>query len=224
MKPEFWLERWQKNEIGFHQTEINVHLRDYWRHLQIPPGALVFVPLCGRTHDMIWLREQGYRVLGVELSPIAVRDFCAENRLQVQVKTQSPFDRWESDRLTLLRGDLFELSSGDLADVAAVYDRASLIAFPPEMRQRYVRKLASVLPPTVETLLVVMDYPQEQMSGPPFSVSEREVRALYEPEHRVELLHTRDALDENPRFRMRGLTQLVEMVFHIRPGVAGHAG
>ncbi len=217
MKPEFWLERWQNNEIGFHQTEINVHLQDYWMHLRVPAGGVVFVPLCGRTRDMTWLRAQGHKVLGVEISPIAVRDFYAENRLKAQTKTQPPFDRWEADGVTLLRGDLFDLSAGDLKDVVAVYDRASLIAFPADMRQRYVRKLAAILPPHVGTLLVAMDYPQGEMPGPPFSVSEREVRDLYEPNNRVELLHTRDILDENPRFRARGLTQLVEKVFYIRP-------
>ncbi|MHB8346294.1 MAG: thiopurine S-methyltransferase [Acidiferrobacterales bacterium] len=218
MEPEFWLERWQNNEIGFHQAEINAHLRDYWAQMGIPPGGLVFVPLCGRSHDMMWLRTQGYRVLGVELSPIAVQDFYAENRLQAQMKSGPKFDRWEADGLMLLRGDLFDLAAGDLTDVAAVYDRASLVAFPPEMREQYVRKLASVLPPATRMLLVVMDYPKQQMSGPPFPVSEREVRALYEPGNRVELLHTRDILDENPRFRTRGLTRLSEQAFHIRPG------
>jgi len=217
MQTEFWLERWQNNEIGFHQTEVNVHLQEFWGRLRVPTGGTVFVPLCGRTRDMLWLRARGFRILGVELSPLAVRDFFAENRLDVQVTARPPFDRWEADGITLLRGDFFELTAEDMQDVAGVYDRASLIALPQEMRERYVAKLDTILPPQVETLLVAMEYRQSEMPGPPFSVSENELRSLYERRCFVEHLCTKDILDENPRFRARGLTRLVEMVFHIRP-------
>ncbi|MDA8364066.1 MAG: thiopurine S-methyltransferase [Gammaproteobacteria bacterium] len=218
METQFWLERWQNNEIGFHQTDVNAHLQDYWERLRVPSGGLVLVPLCGRTRDMIWLRAQGYRILGVELSSIAVRDFYAENGLQAKVDAHPPFERWEADRVTLLRGDLFDLTAGDLEDVVAVYDRAALGAFPPEMRQRYVKKLVSILPPSVQTLLITMNYPQDAMSGPPFAVSEQEVRALFGSEYRIDQLRTRDVLAENARFQRRGLKQLVEHVFRIRHG------
>lgn len=217
MEPEFWLERWQNNEIGFHQAEINLHLQEYWSRLRAPGGSVIFVPLCGRTRDMLWLRAEGYRVLGVELSPIAVRDFFAENHLDVEVTARPPFDRWEADGVTLLRGDFFDLTRADGSDIAAVYDRASLIALPQDMRAGYVAKLSAILPSSAEMLLVVMEYPQAEMPGPPFSVSEAEVRRLYEERYFVEHLYTKDILDENPRFRARGLTQLVEKVFHLRP-------
>ena len=218
METQFWLERWQNSEIGFHQTDVNAHLQDYWERLRAPSDSLVFVPLCGRTRDMTWLRAQGYRILGVELSSIAVRDFYAENGLQAKVDAHPPFERWEADRVTLLRGDLFDLTAGDLEDVVAVYDRAALGAFPPDMRQRYVRKLVAILPPSVQILLVTMDYAQDAMSGPPFAVSEQEVQALFGPEYRIDHLRTRDVLAENARFQKRGLKQLVEHVFHIRRG------
>ena len=62
-------------------------------------------------------------------------------------------------------------------------------------------------------LLVAFDYPQEQMSGPPFAVTEAEVRALYGEFADVRLLATEDVLDENPRFRQRGVSRLVENIF-----------
>ncbi len=217
MESQFWLERWQNNEIGFHQSDINAHLRDYWEHLRVPAGSLVFVPLCGRTRDMVWLRAGGYRILGAELSPIAVSSFYAENGLGAQVTPQPPFERWEAGGITLLRGDVFDLTVADLEGVTAVYDRAALVAFPSPMRRDYVRKLASVLPSAAQILLVTMDYPQDQMPGPPFSVPEQEVRDLYGPEYRVDRLRTRDVLSENDRFHKRGLTRLVEHVFHIGP-------
>ena len=43
-------------------------------------------------------------------------------------------------------------------------------------------------------LLLTMDYPQEQMAGPPFAVAEPEVQALFARDFSVRLLTTRDAL------------------------------
>jgi thiopurine S-methyltransferase len=60
-----------------------------------------------------------------------------------------------------------------------------------------------------------MEYPQGEMSGPPFSVSEDEVRRLYAARYAVTLLHTKDILAENPRFRERGLSVLREKVYRL---------
>ncbi|MGD8547546.1 MAG: thiopurine S-methyltransferase, partial [Thiohalophilus sp.] len=72
MEPDFWHERWENNLIGFHSNEVNPYLRTHWSKLSLEPAARVLVPLCGKSLDLIWLAEQGYQVVGVELSPIAV--------------------------------------------------------------------------------------------------------------------------------------------------------
>jgi thiopurine S-methyltransferase len=217
MKAEFWLERWQRNEIGFHQGEINAHLQEYWSGLHLPEGAEVLVPLCGKSRDMLWLRAQGHRVLGVELSPLAVEDFCLENELKPQVRSHGAFDSWSCDGVTLLCGDFFDLEPADLKGVAGVYDRASLVALPLEMREHYARHLQRILPAQVPMLLVTMDYAQQEMSGPPFAVSEAEVCGLYGVHYAIERLYTLDVLAENPRFRERGLTRLDEVVYRLQP-------
>lgn len=216
MQPEFWLERWEKNEIRFHQQEANRSLQEYWPRLGRPSGATAFVPLCGKSLDMVWLRAQGYRVLGIELIQRAVRDFFAENGIKATVSKQPPFERWEADGLTVLCGDFFDLTAADLKHVTGVYDRASLIAFPPEARPRYVAKLGELLQPGVESLLITVSYPQQQMSGPPFAVTEQEVRKLYADKFAVEVLHTQDILAKESRFRERGLTRMEAHVFHAR--------
>lgn len=217
MNPEFWQERWQRNEIGFHQREINAHLQDYWPRLGLPAESQVFVPLCGKSRDLLWLRARGHAVLGVELSPIAVRDFFRENALTPQLSRQGAFERCEADGLAVLCGDFFDLTPADLKGIAGVYDRASLIALPPEMRPRYAAHLAAILPKGAAILLVTMEYRQAEMSGPPFSVSEDEVRKLYEKHYVVTRLFTKDILAENPRFRERGLSALSEKVYQLVP-------
>ena len=217
MNPDFWHERWQRNEIGFHQQEINAHLQDFWGQLAVPAGGLVFVPLCGKSRDLLWLRARGYKVLGAEISPIAVRDFFTENAITPQVTRQGAFERYVADGLVVLRGDFFDLTPELLQGVAGVYDRASLIALPPELRTRYAGHSVAILPAAAGTLLVTMEYPRNEMSGPPFAVHEDEVRRLYDKRYAVTCLFSKDILAENPRFRERGLRALMEKVYWLAP-------
>jgi len=213
MKKDFWLERWQREEIHFHQDELNPYLLQYWQGLHLVRDSLVFVPLCGKSRDMLWLREHGHRVLGVELSAIAVQAFFKESGLAPQSVTAGKFDSCEANGIRILCGDFFDLGKDDLAKVSAVYDRASLIALPPEIRERYVRHLVSILPPATQILLVTVDYPQAEMQGPPFSVAPGEVEALYREHAEVRLLAQPDVLAQNPRFEQRGLSQMRENIF-----------
>jgi thiopurine S-methyltransferase len=213
MEKEFWLERWQLQEIGFHQDEVNPYLRQYWQELHAVRDGIVFVPLCGKSRDMLWLREQGHTVLGVELSPIAVHAFFEESGRIPQHAAGGRFDSCEADGFRILCGDFFDLRREDLANVSAVYDRASLIALPPDMRERYVRHLASILPPATQIMLITVDYPQQEMQGPPFAVSAGEVAALYREHAEVRLLAQLDVLEQNPRFQQRGLSRLHENIF-----------
>jgi thiopurine S-methyltransferase len=213
MKKDFWLERWDREEIGFHQNEVNPYLCEYWQELHLARGSMVFVPLCGKSQDMLWLRKQGHQVMGVELSNIAVQAFFKENGYTPHHVTRGKFAHCEADGIRILCGDFFDLSKDDLAKVSAVYDRASLIALPPEMRERYVRRLANILPPATQILLITVDYPQPEMQGPPFSVSSGEVEALYREHAEVRLLAQLDVLAQNPRFQQRGLSRLQENIF-----------
>lgn len=216
MEKDFWLERWDRQEIGFHQDEINPYLRQYWQELHAANDGAVFVPLCGKSRDMLWLRKQGHPVLGVELSDIAVQAFFGENGHIPLHSREGKFDCCEADNIRLLCGDFFDLSKDDLAHVRAVYDRASLVALPPQMRERYARHLANILPPATQILLITFDYPQKEMSGPPFAVSIEEVNALYRDHAEVRLLAQLDVLEQNPRFQQRGISRLHENIFLLR--------
>jgi len=212
MDPDFWLQRWQDNLTGFHRLEVNPQLEALWPQLRLAPGEQVFVPLCGKSLDMLWLREQ-YAVLGVELSPIAVEAFFTENGLEPEHSRHELFSVCETDRLTLLCGDFFDLQPQQLCRVRAVYDRASLIALPEDMRVRFVSHLTDLLPLGVPMLLVTLDYDQTQMNGPPFSVEEQEVRDLFAPYWSIQLVHEEDILAKEPRFRERGLSRLSEKIY-----------
>ncbi|WP_020396199.1 thiopurine S-methyltransferase [Thiolinea disciformis] len=217
MQAEFWHQRWQKNQIGFHQSAINSHLESFWPQLNVPEGTRVFVPLCGKSLDMLWLRAQGYPVLGIELSEIAVRDFFAENELTPVIQQQGSFTRWETENLVILVGDFFDLTAADLAECGAVYDRASLIALPPAMRPAYAEHFLKIVSPSNTILLITVEYDQSIASGPPFSVSEQEVRDYYEATYKIVRIYTIPALDTFSGFRNKGITELDEHVFFLKP-------
>lgn len=221
MDPHFWHQRWQRDEIGFHQGAYNTQLTRFWARVGAHPDSRVFVPLCGKTRDMLWLRNRGHPVLGVEVSPLAVAAFFNENGIAPCIDTIGAFRRYAGDGITLYCGDFFALSSADLHDIGAVYDRASLIALPPAMRIDYARHLMGILPADTPLLLVTLEYPEEEMAGPPFAVHETEVNSLYADRYRVTLLGRQDLLggpgQEGERWRSRGLTHMVEAAYLLRP-------
>ena len=213
MHRDFWQTRWDEGRIGFHQDEINPYLQRYWPSLGVTPGATVFVPLCGKSRDMLWLSEQGYSVIGVEIVARAVEAFFAENNLTVTQRQHGAFTLWESEGIKIFQGDFFSLGADDVAGITTVFDRASLIALPPAMRQRYAAQLRSTLPSKMSVLLVTMDYPQKEMDGPPFAVTEQEVALLYQNYFKIEVLCSEDILAANPRFQDQGLSRLQERIY-----------
>ncbi|MFJ4354092.1 thiopurine S-methyltransferase [Pseudomonas sp. NPDC089428] len=214
MEPAFWQQRWADNQIGFHQSQVNPYLQQYWPQLQLAPGSRVLVPLCGKSLDLAWLAGQGYRVLGVELSRRAVEAFFREHGLEPKVTQQGAFEVWCSGDVQLWCGDFFALRAEDVADCAALYDRAALIALPPEMRAQYMRLLSQLLPPGAG-LLVTLDYQQELLAGPPFSVADDEVRRGFIG-WQVEALEAQEVIGESPKFQQAGVNSLVERVYRVQ--------
>jgi thiopurine S-methyltransferase len=60
-----------------------------------------------------------------------------------------------------------------------------------------------------------MEYPQAQMSGPPFSVGADEVARLYGRSHAIRELSKHDVLASEPRLRARGVAQLHEVCYRL---------
>jgi thiopurine S-methyltransferase len=212
VQPHFWHERWRLGQIGFHQTAVDRQLARHWAQLQVSDGG-VFVPLCGKSLDLLWLRDRGLHVTGVELSAVAVESLCLEQGILARRRAVDAFDRFDSLGMRLFRGDFFDLNGAALGAVRAVYDRASLIAFAPDTRARYVDHLSALTSPGTKTLLITVEYPQQQMNGPPFSAGAADVKQLYGGGHTIHLLERRDILAAEERLRSRGLTQLHENTF-----------
>ena len=216
MQPDFWLQRWQNGQIGFHRSEVMPLLQKHWPKLELPAGSRVLVPLCGKSLDMHWLAAQGHAVLGAKLSPLAVQAFFADAGLEPAISTDADGLHHRAGPIDLVQGDVFALSASTLGAMDAVYDRAAIIALPPDLRRRYVAEVYARLPRGCRGLLITLEYPQAEKSGPPFAVEEAEVRELFAPHWQVELLQRRDILAQEPGFRAEGVSALATAVYRLQ--------
>jgi len=197
MEPKFWQERWARNQLGFHLPEVNPYLERHWPSLALAEGAKVLVPLCGKSLDLMWLATQGHRVLGVELSEQAVEAFFSEQSLTPRITQRGVFTVYQADLIEVWCGDFFALDAEVLADCTAVYDRAALIALPPLMRSQYTEQLNNMLRPGCQGLLITLDYDQTQKAGPPFAVTDEEVKVLLGAHWSLQVIEKQDILGES---------------------------
>lgn len=216
MQSDFWHDRWQRNQIGFHQDAVSPMLAAHWDATGVARDARVFVPLAGKSLDMAWLAARGHTVLGVELSPIAVRDFFASQGLAPDVHVTRYGQHHVAGPFELIVGDAFALDADILADCMGVYDRAALIALPPGMRSAYLHDLYAALPVGCRGLLVSLEYPQAQKDGPPFSVAEPEIRAGLQQHWQLDVLERRDILAEDGGSVGEGLSALHTVAYRLQ--------
>lgn len=186
----FWASRWNEGRIGFHEGKANELLVRFADRLG--EGRNVLVPLCGKTEDMAYLAARGHHVIGVEVIEDAVKQFYAEHQLTPTVRAGKAAKIYEAAGIAILCGDVLAIAPEDTGPVDALYDRAALIALPPELRPRYAEKIRSLLSPGAKGLLVSLEYTEGSYTPPPHSVREDEVRALYKD---VTLLHHGPAKD-----------------------------
>lgn len=214
---ERWQQSWRDKNTDFHQKIVNPHLIRFWSTLGLKPGDRVFVPLCGKSLDLIWLAAQGHTVIGVELSPLAARAFFRENRIQASRRRLGEFTLWEHGRISILCGDFFALTADDLGDIAAVFDRASLTALPDEIRQDYLDHLRKILPAACKMLLLTTEEPDDdETDGQPFAIAD-EITSLYARAFNIELSHVESIFEPDPDPAVRQPVRIEQKVYLLTP-------
>ncbi|HMQ94981.1 MAG TPA: thiopurine S-methyltransferase [Amaricoccus sp.] len=184
MDAAFWHRRWESNEIGFHQGEANALLVRHFAALLLPEHARIFVPLCGKTRDIAWLLSRGYRVVGAELSRLAVEQLFEELGVEPETSASGPLLRFAAGEVEVFVGDVFDLTAAMLGAVAAVYDRAALVALPAGLRERYAAHVAAITR-SAPQFLICMEYDQTTRQGPPFSIDGAEVTRVHGARYQV---------------------------------------
>ena len=213
MEADFWHKRWKKNEIGFHKDEVHHFIQRFLPELKLQEGARILVPLCGKSLDLLWLCEQGYEVVGVELSQFAIEEFCRENHLQPQITETDHLRIYQLDRLTIYCGDFFALTTRQTGHIDAVYDRGSLVALPPAMQKAYASKLCQLLNSGSQILAISYDYDQAQRPGPPFSVPQAQLERLFGEFCSLTRLHSESTIKTHQMLQSAGVLALQEEVY-----------
>ena len=211
MDQEFWLQRWERQELGWQQDEVNPLLQQYFPALVGCQQLLV--PLCGASPDLWWLSERT-AVVGAELSELACQMLFRDAKVQPDSQLVAEHHLHKHQQLALWQGDFFALNSERIGPIDAIYDRAALIALPPQMRNAYVAKLRELCP-AGRLLLLSLEYPQAEKQGPPFSVDAAEVASLFADCQR-QLLSRRDISAQGFGRRKMKASRLDEVVWLIQ--------
>jgi thiopurine S-methyltransferase len=193
MDTNFWHERWRQNEIGFHEPNANPLLTKNFPELSLAKGSRIFVPLCGKTLDIRWLLSQGYRVAGAELSGLAIDQLFAELGVTPAISEAGKLRHYGAPGIDIFVGNIFDVTGEILGAVDAIYDRAALVALPPEIRVRYTAHLMEITRRAPQ-LLICFEYDQTLVEGPPFSISDEEVNRHYGKSYTLTLLSTTDVV------------------------------
>ena len=193
MDASFWHQRWEKNEIAFHESKGNALLVKYFHELSLAKGRRIFVPLCGKTLDISWLLSKGYRVAGAELSQLAIEQLFMELGMQPDISRIGNVEQWSANKIDIFVADIFAVSRQTLGPVDATYDRAALVALPEGMRPPYTAHLTEMTD-TAPQLLICFEYDQSAMDGPPFSLSSDEVHRHYTGKYDVRLISSIDVV------------------------------
>jgi thiopurine S-methyltransferase len=190
-----WLKLWRDRRTEFHQKTVNKFLAQFWSGLQLIQGSRVFVPLCGKSLDMIWLANEGYKVIGVELSPVAVKAFFRENHLRPVRRRMGKFTVWEHGNIAIFCGDYFSLDKADLGHIDMVYDRAALTALPEDIRKLYVAQLRLIVPESAKVFLLTTEDTEENLADQMATPVDREITSLYSADFHINLAHVESVLE-----------------------------
>lgn len=215
MDGDFWHARWRNDEIAWHQEAYNEALTAFWPSLGMAAEAAVLVPLCGKSRDMHWLAAQGHRVVGAELSALAIQAFFEEAGIEATTDETAGYRRHRGGAFEILEGDFLTLPPALVGPVAGAYDRGGLVALPSTMRESYARQLLTLCGPETTILLLTLDYDGDTDTAPPFAVSGYEVETLFAPRCRIQPIEQQvtDALP--PALKARGIGEATQTVYRL---------
>lgn len=197
-----------------------------------PKKPSVLFPLCGSSVDLAALALRGYRVYGAEGVRVAVdallRAFGEEEEApqvagSLRLRTAVAPGEAGSDAPAVLRaveGDFLDLTTGAAAALGlpkfdAAFDRGSLVAVAPSDRAAYAATLTGLMAAAGRVLLVTVEHDafSDGRLGPPYEVSEEEVRQLFGGAFEVRLLQREDRMEAEPTWRKRGCTRFSEAAY-----------
>lgn len=217
MEAKFWEDKWESKIIGFNQSTANPFLSQFGDYFKEQKGD-IFVPLCGKSIDMIYLQQlTNKNIIGCELVQSAVIEFFEENSMDYQSSSLKSLEFYKAPHIQIIQGDIFQIEKHSLSSVTWVYDRASIVALPKEMRKQYAKFLIDTLPKAC-IMFILFEYDDsKKLIGPPFSVTSSEIQELFGLHYSIDLIHSKESEPKRPKFVNQNITSIQENTYILRP-------
>ncbi|XP_059544721.1 thiopurine S-methyltransferase [Myotis daubentonii] len=214
---EDWQEKWVERKITFHQEQGHQLLKKHLdAFLKGESGLRVFFPLCGKAVEMKWFADRGHSVVGVEISELGIREFFTEQNLSYSEEPIKEIPgakvfKSSSGNISLYCCNLFDLPRANIGKFDRIWDRGAFVAINPGDRKRYADIMLSLMRKGFQYLLSVFSYDPTKYAGPPFYVSDDEIKRLFGSVCTCQCLEKVDAFEE--RHKSWGIDYLVEKLY-----------
>ena len=186
---QLWDRIYEDKEDGWTSEKVDKEVFKYYDILVNGKTDLaILVPMCGKSWIMLRFAERGHRVVGVEWSGVAVKQFFADNGLAYSTKSckiggiEIPVYTAHDKAITIYCGDLFAFKEDNLGGFDCIFDHGSIGSFDftdTVKRAMYAELMNSFTKPGGRIVLSFFDYEHSEHPTIPFAVTEEEVTTLY---------------------------------------------
>jgi len=211
---QYWQARWATGQSQWHSDQPHKYLVKYIDQLAVGSSKVrIFLPMCGKAGDLMYLYQAGHTVLGVEGVPFVVEQFFRENKIEHEKTKMEELNGWKykskDGRMTVFACDFFLMTPAILGAVDAVYDRGALTAITPQDRQSYIAVMKNLLSPEFRYILNAYEYDDTMFQGPPRNLPRDEVFNLFEKFAEVDILEESDDDASADAFNLEWMTKVV---------------
>ena len=155
LNKNYWTNKYKINQIGWDAGAITTPLKTYIDQLE-NKDLKILIPGAGNSYEAEYLHNNGF-------TNVSVIDLAKEPLENLLKRVPSfPKDK-------LIQGDFFELK--DTFDL--VIEQTFYCALDPDLRDNYVKKMASILKPKGKIAGLLFQFPLTE-KGPPFGGSKQE--------------------------------------------------
>lgn len=166
----YWNQQYASDNTGWDLGQVAPAIKSYIDKL--PSKTIsILIPGCGNAHEAAYLINQGFtNVTVIDIAPLLVE------------KLQEKFQ--DTKEINIIQGDFFEHEG----QYDLIVEQTFFCALPPSMRQRYVKKMHTLLinNGTLSGLL----FDREFENGPPFGGSRSEYENLFKAAFTFNLIET----------------------------------
>ncbi|MBK2256962.1 thiopurine S-methyltransferase [Francisella philomiragia] len=205
---QYWLDRWQNNDVDFCQEAPNEFLVKHFCRFNINDSSVCLVPMCGCSIDMLYFLSKGIKVVGIELSEKAVLSFFSQNNIKYEIIEESDYKCYKGNDIEIYVTDIFNLPkiAKNLPDFGIWYDRGAYIALPEDIRARYAKMMLQVCSDNTQILLLVMEHDKKSQT-PPYSVTQAELIKNFSPNIEFELIDSKQRENIPDYRKAEGMTE-----------------